>query len=108
MGWLPFWLERIDDHWEQMPEYAPHIDQPPSSYFKGRCFLTMEPGEAMVPYLAESVGDDVICYSSDYCHWDCEFPDSVKLVEERSDLSDDYKAKLFAGNAARLYGLEVS
>jgi predicted TIM-barrel fold metal-dependent hydrolase len=108
VGWLPFWLERMDEHWEQMPEQAPHIDKPPSEYFKGRCFVTMEPGEAMVPYLAEAVGDDVICYSSDYCHWDCDFPDSVKLVHDRTDLSDDYKTKIFAGNAARLYQLDAS
>ena len=67
---------------------------------------TMEPGEKMVPYVAEAVGDDVVCYSSDYCHWDCDFPDSVKLVEE-CDLSDAYKRKLFAVNAARFYGLEI-
>ena len=39
VGWLPFWLERLDEHWERMPEQAPQIDRPPSEYFRGRCFL---------------------------------------------------------------------
>jgi predicted TIM-barrel fold metal-dependent hydrolase len=107
VGWLPFWLERIDEHWELMPEQAPQIDRPPSEYFRGRCFLTTEPDEKMVPYVFESVGDDIVCYSSDYCHFDCAFPDSVDILEKRSDLSDPVKQRLFSSNAAKLYGLEV-
>jgi predicted TIM-barrel fold metal-dependent hydrolase len=107
VGWLPFWLERLDEHWELMPEQAPLIDAPPSSYFAGHGFLTTEPDEKMIPYLFESVGRDVVCYSSDYCHWDCAFPDSVKILEERGDLPEAIRPALFAGNAARLYGLGV-
>ena len=107
VGWLPFWLERLDEHWELMPEQAPIIDRPPSEYFRGRCFLTTEPEEKMVPYVFDAIGDDVVCYSSDYCHFDCAFPDSVRILEERDDLSEPVKQRLFASNAARLYGLEL-
>jgi predicted TIM-barrel fold metal-dependent hydrolase len=106
-GWLPFWLERLDEHWELMPEQAPLIDKRPSEYFRGRGFLTTEPEERMVPYVSQSVGDDVICYSSDYCHWDCAFPDSVSILEKRDDLDEALKQRLVASNAAALYGLEV-
>ena len=61
----------------------------------------------MIPYVFDSVGSDIVCYSSDYCHWDCAFPDSVKILQERSDLPEDIKAPLFSTNAAQLYGLEV-
>jgi predicted TIM-barrel fold metal-dependent hydrolase len=109
VGWLPFWLERLDEHWEKMPEHAPLIDRKPSDYFlSGRCFLTCEPEERMLPYVTQAVGDGIICYASDYCHWDCAFPESVKLLEERSDLTEAQKSNLFAGNAARLYGLPLS
>lgn len=107
VGWVPFWLERLDEHWELMPEQAPLIDRPPSEYFSGRGFVTTEPDEKMIPYVFESVGSDVICYSSDYCHWDCAFPDSVKILEERPDLDESIKVPLFSGNAAKLYGFEV-
>ncbi len=108
VGWLPFWLERLDEHWELMPEQAPEIDRPPSSYFRGRCFLTTEPEERMLPYVFDHVGDDIVCYSSDYCHWDCAFPESVKLLEERGDLPESQRGPLFSGNAAKLYDLEGS
>ncbi len=106
VGWLPFWLERLDEHWELMPEQAPQIDRPPSEYFAGRGYVTTAPDEKMVPYVFENVGD-VVCYSSDYCHWDCAFPDSVRLLSEREDLEPQSLPALFAGNAARLYGIEV-
>jgi predicted TIM-barrel fold metal-dependent hydrolase len=107
VGWLPFWLERLDEHYELMPEQAPQIDRPPSEYFAGRCFLTTEPKEKMLPYVFDAVSDDIVCYSSDYCHWDCDFPDSVKLLEQRDDLGAAIKPRLFAANAAKLYGLEL-
>ena len=91
-----------------MPEQAPEIDRPPSSYFRGRCFLTTEPDERMLPYVFEHVGDDIVCYSSDYCHWDCAFPDSVKLLLARDDFPESQRGSLFSGNAAKLSGLEGS
>ena len=45
-------------------------------------------------------------YASDYCHWDCDFPNSVRDIAERSDLSDEAKRKVLAENAARLYGFD--
>ena len=107
VGWLPFWLERLDEHYELMPEQAPQIDRRPSEYFVGRCFLTAEPDEKMVPYVFEQVSDETVCYSSDYCHFDCAFPDSVKILEERSDIAAEHKTRLFSRNAARLYQLDV-
>jgi len=107
VGWLPFWLERLDEHYELMPEQAPQIDRPPSEYFRGRCYLTTEPGDQMVPYVFDRVSPDIVCYSSDYCHWDCEFPDSVKMLEVREDLVEAMKDPLFSRNAARLYDLPL-
>jgi uncharacterized protein len=106
-GWVPFWLERLDEHWEHVPHQAPEIDRPPSQYFEGRCYVTCEPDEAMVPYVLRHVSEGAVCYASDYCHWDCIFPDSVRVLAERNDLDAEEKARVFAANAAALYGLDV-
>ena len=90
-----------------MPDQAPEIDRLPSDYFRGRCFLTTEPNEKMVPYVFDAVGDDIVCYSSDYCHFDCAFPESVSILEKRSELSEAVKQRLFSENAAKLYKLEL-
>ena len=105
-GWLPFWLDRIDEHWELTPEQAPKIDRKPSEYFlSGRCFVGMDPEEPDVPWVVKRLGEDVVVYASDYYHWDCAFPDTVKIVAERPDLSASAKKKILETNPQRLYKL---
>jgi predicted TIM-barrel fold metal-dependent hydrolase len=106
-GWLPFWLERLDEHWELMPEQAPLLDRPPSRYLAGRGFVSCEPEERALPWVLATLGEDLVCYASDYCHWDCAFPNSVKLLADRDDLSDAAKAAILGTNGARLYGLTL-
>lgn len=106
VGWLPFWLERLDEHWELTPEQAPNIDRKPSEYFlSGRCFIGCDPDESTIPAVIDALGEDIVVYASDYCHWDCRFPDTVKIIAERNDLSRSAKEKILSVNPARLYNL---
>jgi uncharacterized protein len=105
-GWLPFWLERLDEHWELTPEQAPLIDRKPSEYFlSGRCFIGCDPDEKGIAWVVDQLGEEVTVYASDYCHWDCKFPDTVKILKERGDLADSAKRKIFTDNPSRLYAL---
>ena len=90
---------------ELMPEQAPAIDRAPSTYFHGRCFLTAEPEDRMIPYVMRGEDGGAICFASDYCHFDCAFPDSVRILAGRADLDAPLRQSLFAGNAAKLYRL---
>ena len=65
------------------------------------------PRTARCPGSSQAEGPDVVCYASDYYHWDSVFPDSVKILAERADLDARALERLFAGNAARLYGLPM-
>ncbi len=105
-GWLPFWLDRLDEHWEHMPEQAPLIDRKPSEYFlDGRCWVSPDPGDRMIPEVVNLCGDDRLIYASDYYHWDCGFPDTVRQIADRGDLSDRTKAKILSENSKQLYNL---
>ena len=105
-GWLPFWLERLDEHYELMSEQAPAIDRKPSEYFmEGNCFISCEPDEQMLKQVVELMGDRKIVYASDYYHWDCRFPDSARLIVERTDISDANKRRILSENARELYPL---
>jgi len=105
IGWLPFFLERLDEHYELLPDQAPEIDRPPSEYFlSGRCFISGEPDERGVASV-EHEFPGMVCYASDYFHWDCSFPDSARTIVGRADLSDDDRARVLATNAERLYAL---
>lgn len=106
VGWLPFWLERLDEHWELTPEQAPIIDRKPSEYIlSGRCFIGCDPDEKTIPDVVAKCGEGVVVYASDYCHWDCRFPDTVKIIQERNDLSASAKEGILTKNPARLYAL---
>jgi len=51
------------------------------------------------------MGDEKIVYASDYYHWDCAFPDTVKLIAERNDISDASKRRILGENAKSMYAL---
>ena len=44
-------------------------------------------------------------YASDYHHWDCKFPDTVKIITERTDLSEGAKRRILEDNPRRLYAI---
>jgi predicted TIM-barrel fold metal-dependent hydrolase len=108
-GWLPFWLERLDEHYELMPDQAPNIDRPPSEYLldSNRCFIGVECTDTFIPFVARTLGQGIVTYASDYCHFDSAFPDTVRMIVEREDLTEDEKARILAGNASVLYGIEI-
>jgi len=61
--------------------------------------------EAQVPEVAELLGDGSLLFSSDYPHWDSPFPNSVRIVRERQDLSETLKRRVLCDNVAACYGI---
>lgn len=105
-GWVPYWMERLDEHYEVLQPTVPHLTKAPSEYMKSdQMFYAFEMEEKMLPYVAEFVGADRLVFATDYNHSDSKFPHTVAEVMEREDLSPDLKAKLMGENAAKLYKL---
>jgi predicted TIM-barrel fold metal-dependent hydrolase len=103
-GWVPYWLERIDEHYEKRPEEAPLLKGKPSDYVKdGRVFFSFEPEDSMLPYCLEHIGEDRFLFASDYPHWDMTFPHALSGLMERRDITDVQKRKLTYDNAFRFY-----
>ena len=104
-GFLPYFLERLDEHYEKRPGEMPLLTQPPSAYVAdGRVVVSCEPEEHAIAYVAERLGDGVVAYASDYPHWDAEFPGSVAAIRDRADLADTTKRAVLGDNARRLLG----
>jgi predicted TIM-barrel fold metal-dependent hydrolase len=107
-GWLPYWIERLHEHYERRAAEMPLMKREPVEYItSGSCYFATEPDEKLLPAALETVGDDYILYSSDYPHTDSKFPNSVKWIKGRTDVSDESKEKMLSKNGARFYGLEV-
>lgn len=107
VGWVPYFIERMDEHFEKRGKQVPGCKRPPSEYVaRGQCYFSCEPEERGIAAACEAIGDDRIMYASDYPHWDSDFPHTVAPIRERTDLSDDAKARVLGANALRFYGID--
>lgn len=106
-GWLPFWMERIEEHIEHFPDDFPKFSRTPLETFREQCYISFDPEDKQVPYVASVIGNDRMFYASDYPHYDAAFPNSAREVLERGDLTDEQKQAFLCDNPARFYGIEA-
>jgi predicted TIM-barrel fold metal-dependent hydrolase len=111
VGWIPFFLERLDNHWERsrlFGDLQSRVPQPPSSYLPGRvygCIFDDQHGLKS----RDVVGMGQIMVETDYPHADSTFPHSVGTIEKMvlaAGLSPHEVWQLVRGNAIECYGLE--
>jgi hypothetical protein len=103
-GWAPYFVERLDEHWEHRPDEMPHITKAPSEYLaEGRLFVSTE-GERGLGYACDALGGECIVWASDYPHWDSDFPNGVTNVLAHDELDADQKRAVLCDNAKRLFG----
>lgn len=104
-GWVPYWIDRMDEEWEKRQCEAPLLKAKPSEYIvHGQWFFAAEPEERTLPYVMDRIGDDKLIFASDYPHWDGMFPHVVSTIRGRDDLSAAAKQKFLGENALQLYG----
>jgi predicted TIM-barrel fold metal-dependent hydrolase len=104
VGWLPYWMERLDEHYELMPEYVPFLRHKPSEVIRSEnFFISCDPDEETLPYVVSRVGAEHILYASDYPHFDGRFPDTVKYTADRAEFSDAQRRLILDENPRRLY-----
>ena len=53
-GWVPYWMNRMDEYNEVAPERWANLSAKPSEYIKsGRVFFSCEPGDEFIPHFIE-------------------------------------------------------
>lgn len=107
--WLPYWLDRMDEHWELRGDFeAPLLKKKPSDIVReSPIYATIEEAESLLPQTVEYLGDGHLMYATDIPHWDCEFPEGLEAIWACPGLSRDAKEKILYHNAKAFYGLEV-
>ncbi len=106
-GWLPFWMERLDEHVERLAPQMPNLRRRPSEIIRSeQIVLTCESEESGLDRVLDTAGPGTVLYASDYCHWDCHLPDSVRDIWEARDLSLAQKERILGRNAIDFFALD--
>ncbi len=104
-GWLPYWLWRLDEHYEILPFQVPWLKMKPSDYFRRQCYISCEPDEDNLGATVRALGDDRLVFASDYPHWDATFPGAAKKLLDSTEIGPEAKKKIMGENAQKLLGL---
>lgn len=105
--WLPWIAWGLDAHYADLKRESRWVKRLPSEYLQGHVRFTTQPAESTPPakkmiQLLEACPmlEDMLCFATDYPHWDNDDPLYVARRTPRA-----WHEKLFFRNAAELYGL---
>jgi predicted TIM-barrel fold metal-dependent hydrolase len=101
-SWVPGILTRIEwDYPQYHDSHAPYLSLTPKEYFQRNCWAAVEGSEPEIEPTARLIGADRMCISTDYPHFDSNFPNvSNNLL---NNVPRDLAAQIFMGGA-HLYG----
>lgn len=104
-GWVPYWLWRLDEHWEKTSgiEGEPQLPARPSEYFRRQCWVSCEPDEPYVGAALGFIGGDRVLFASDYPHPDHKWPETAEAMLAMP-IPDDAKRRILWDNPAAFYG----
>jgi predicted TIM-barrel fold metal-dependent hydrolase len=105
-SWAPGLLSRIEWDYPQYREtHAPYLTLTPKEYFRRNCWAAVEGSEPEIEATAGLIGADRMCVSTDYPHFDSNFPHvSTNLLK---NVPRAIAAQIFLGGAS-LYGFSQS
>ena len=102
-SWLPFWLWRLDEHWENPGRYEnPALKLRPSEYFQRQGFVSLECDETPGRQAIDACGDEGFVFSTDYPHYDTKYPEATARFL-KLPIAEASKRRILWDNCARLY-----
>jgi len=103
-GAVPYLAERFDRGFYAFEDCRANIDKPPSEYLKKFYYDTVNFDPRCLELALDFAGPSQILAGSDYPHM---IGSLEKMIESLNglDISDEDRAAIFGGNAARLLGL---
>jgi aminocarboxymuconate-semialdehyde decarboxylase len=103
-GAIPYLAERLDRGYNAFRECRTNISRPPSEYLKTWYYDTVNFDTNALEMAIRFAGADHIMAGSDYPHAIGSIP-AMKHALGSLDISENDRAAIFGGNAARVYGL---
>ena len=109
IGWVPWLLTAMDEAFLKHHMWVrPKLPELPSSYFRRQGFASFGEDEPGLDLAEEHDLVDNFMWANDYPHHEGTWPHSAEAVERTmGQLSDDTRAKILGGNAARFFNITV-
>ncbi len=107
LGWIPYWLDRLDEHFEVMGHHTPSLKRRPSEIFREQCFVSMEADErGGLRWMIEKQLLPCILWGSDYPHFDSTYPGAYAAAQETFEAaSADAAQQIVCENPRRFISL---
>ncbi|GIW41975.1 MAG: amidohydrolase [Candidatus Binatia bacterium] len=105
-GWIPYFLEQMDDrYWRNRNWARSTLQHPPSEYFRRNWKVTFIIDSYAIQN-RHAVGIKNMMWSTDYPHHGCDWPYSRKVIEDMFRfVPEEERHAILARNCAELYGL---
>jgi predicted TIM-barrel fold metal-dependent hydrolase len=109
VAWLPGVLWRLDTDYRSLRREVPWVKRLPSEYVMQHCRISTQPiedaprREQLIQLLECIDGRRMLCFATDYPHWDTDDPDHVA-----ARMPSDWWQSVYHDNACRFYGWPVA
>jgi predicted TIM-barrel fold metal-dependent hydrolase len=107
LGWIPYWLDRLDEHFEIMGHHTPWLKRRPSEIFASQCFVSMEADEAAgLAWMQDKGLVHTVLWGSDYPHFDSTYPGAYTEARETFEATGPaITEQIVNANPSRYMGL---
>jgi predicted TIM-barrel fold metal-dependent hydrolase len=105
-GWIPYIASRLDGQYHRDAAFQSlktTLPEPPSEYIRRHVFSCIYDDRTALR-LIDVIGEDNLCFETDYPHQNGTWPNSGKIAHEQtSDLTPELQHKVLRTNAIELY-----
>lgn len=106
LGWIPWYLNIIDDLVQRQGYEFEALDELPSTYFRRNIHVTYIDEPEALQLLRHSIGIENILWSTDFPHPVTSWPNSRALIERSfAEVPDAERDLIVCGNAERVWSL---
>jgi len=108
IGWVPYLVWRLDDHYLERAYELPLLDRPPSEYFQEQFYvgsqrLGLPPTPGALAKMVELAGTGSVMFAADLPHFDFDPPE--ELFDPIRSLDDADVRAVMGENAREVFGL---
>ena len=105
-GWMPFWLDRLEEKYEHLGWTLPELHHSPTEVFRNHCAVTVEVEEGQIAATLAHLDGHGVLWSSDLPHFDCEDDGRPRRLADNEDVPQAHRDRALGLNAIEFFGLQ--